>query len=55
MGEKEKKEKLEGDLLGNFECPDEHADLGLPDHLNDPIDNDEGRVVVGYPPPQPTY
>ena len=54
MGEKERKEKLKKDVLGHFLCPDEHSDLGLPDELNDPINTDEGPVVVGYPRPPPT-
>ena len=51
MGEKEKQDKLKKDVLGHFECPDTHVDLGLPEELNDPIPQEEGNIVVGFPPP----
>ena len=51
MGEKTKQDKLKKDVIGHFECPDDHVDLGLPDGLNDPIHKGEGNIVVGFPPP----
>ena len=59
MGEKGRKDKLNKDVLGHFECPEEHVDLGLPEELNNPIPRgrrswDEGKIVVGFPPPPPT-
>ena len=53
MGEKERQDKLKKDVLGHFECPDEHVDFGLLDELNDPIHEDEGSIVVGFSPPPP--
>ena len=53
MGEKEKQDKLKKDVLGHFECPDEHVDFGLLEELNDPIHKDDGKIVVGFPPPPP--
>ena len=45
MGEKERIDKLKKDVLGHFECPDEHVDLGLPEEINDPIHRDESKIV----------
>ena len=53
MGEKARQDKLKKDVPGHFECPDEHVDLGLPEEPNDPTHNDEGKIVVGFPPPPP--
>ena len=54
MSEKEREDKLNKDVLGHFERPEEHVDLGLPEELNDPIPKDEGKIVVGFPPPPST-